>query len=213
MTRDMLKKSLKLVLATGNPGKLKEFKALVEAAGFAELEVSLAPPGFGPEETGTTFAANALIKASEAARLTGNLSLADDSGICVDFLEGGPGVYSARYDKTDQLARTKLLAAMQDVPDEKRGAHFVSALALVGGDGKIVFTCQESWHGRIDRQERGEHGFGFDPLFIPEGYTITSAQMEPSLKNRLSHRAKAWFTLEKFLKGYLERRSQEDQAQ
>lgn len=195
--------TVKLVLATGNPGKLKEFKALTQRAGFSNLEVSLAPEGFGPEETGTTFAANALIKASEAARLTGELSLADDSGICVDFLEGGPGVYSARYDKTDQLARTKLLNALKDVPDDKRGAHFVSALALVGGDGKIVFTCQESWHGKIAHEERGEHGFGFDPIFIPEGYDISSAEMLPELKNQLSHRAKAWFDLEKFLRTYL----------
>lgn len=186
---------MKIVLATGNPGKLAEFKALSEnlSQKVGALELVMAPPGFDPVEDGDTFAANALIKARAAAALTSMPAIADDSGLCVDAMDGRPGIHSARYAPgTDADRRIKLLEELQDVPSEKRHAAFVCALALVDGDGKILFECEERWHGTLAFKEQGANGFGFDPIFIPAGHSVTSAELEPAEKNRLSHRGLAW---------------------
>ncbi len=186
---------MKLCLATKNPGKLKELIKIAEEFGrdVSGLELVLAPAEFNPEETGKTFLENAIIKATEAAKLSGLTAVADDSGLCVDALDGRPGVLSARYAEGDDAkGRAKLLAELKDIPTEKRTAAFVCAMALVEPNGNIVFQVQKDWKGSIGVSERGTNGFGYDPIFIPDGLTITSAEMPTDDKNRISHRGQAW---------------------
>ena len=182
---------MKIVLATSNPGKLKEFQALSLAA--PELELVLAPPGFNPEETGSTFVENALLKAHEAAKLCQLPAIADDSGLTVEALGGRPGIHSARYCAgSDADRRQKLLQELKDVPADKRQAAFVCAVAFVDSNGEVLFTCEQHWPGYIALGEIGSNGFGFDPVFMPLDHKITAAQMEPAAKNELSHRGQAW---------------------
>lgn len=182
---------MKIVLATSNPGKLKEFQALSIAA--PDLELVLAPAGFNPEETGSTFIENALLKAREAAKLCHLPAIADDSGLTVEAMGGRPGIHSARYcEGTDADRRQKLLEELKDVPIDKRQAAFVCAVAFVDSNGEELFTCEQHWPGTLSLSELGSNGFGFDPLFKPLGQDITAAQMEPQAKNELSHRGKAW---------------------
>jgi len=194
-----------LVLATQNKGKLKELQALAESAGGSgpALNLILAPAGFDPEETGSTFIENATIKASEAALLTGKLAVADDSGICVDAMDGRPGIYSARYcPGSDADRRIKMLEEMAAVPPGKRQAAFVCAMALVDcveGASRVLFTCEARWPGELALAEKGSNGFGFDPIFRPAGMELTAAELEPHLKNEISHRAQAWRQVLNFL--------------
>ena len=191
---------LDLVLATSNPGKLKELQAL--AADMPNLNLVLAPPGFNPEETGSTFVDNAILKAREAARQTGTLSVADDSGICVDAMNGRPGIHSARYAPgSDADRRVKLLQEMANVPAERRQAAFVCAMALVDSADRVIFTCECRWPGVLATAEKGDHGFGFDPIFCPSDLEPgqTSAEIEPDVKNQLSHRGQAWREVLNFL--------------
>ena len=182
---------MKIVLATSNPGKLKEFQALSQAA--PELELVLAPAGFNPEETGSTFIDNALLKAREAAKLCQLPAIADDSGLTVEVMDGRPGIHSARYCAgSDGDRRKKLLEELKDVPLNKRQAAFVCAIAFVDKNGEVLFTCEQQWPGHIAETELGSNGFGYDPLFVPVGLEITSAQMEPAVKNEQSHRGQAW---------------------
>lgn len=195
-------KKIELVLATKNPGKLKELLALSKAldAGL-DLDLHLAPDEFDPEETGDTFIANAVIKAKAAAQMTGKLSLADDSGLTVVAMDGRPGIYSARYcPGTDADRRVKLLDELKDVPVGKRQAAFVCAMALVSGSGETLFTCHVDWQGVIDTVEKGQNGFGFDPLFVPDGYDITTAEMDSAIKNSISHRGQAFQLVLNFLR-------------
>ncbi|QIE85164.1 RdgB/HAM1 family non-canonical purine NTP pyrophosphatase [Pseudomonas nitroreducens] len=189
-----------LVLASHNAGKLKELQAMLGAhvkvrsiGEFSDVE---------PEETGLSFVENAILKARNAARISGLPALADDSGLAVDFLGGAPGIYSARYadGKGDAANNAKLLDAMKDVPDEARGAQFVSVLALVRhADDPLPILCEGLWHGSILRDARGEHGFGYDPLFwVPEA-NCSSAELPPEQKNQLSHRARAMALLKQRL--------------
>lgn len=186
-----------LLLATHNKGKVVEFEEMLSAL---DIEIkSAADFDFPePEETETTFAGNALIKARAACAATGLPSLADDSGLCVDALNGAPGVYTADWAETEghgQQGRDFNMA-MERVEKELGGidgsqiAHFVAVLALVYPDG-----LEEVFEGRFDGTltwpMRGEKGHGYDPMFIPDGYDITSAEMEPADKNAISHRAKA----------------------
>jgi XTP/dITP diphosphohydrolase len=182
---------MKIVLATSNPGKLKEFQALSLAA--PDLELVLAPEGFNPEETGSTFIENALLKAREAAKLCHLPAIADDSGLTVEAMGGRPGIHSARYcPGSDADRRQKLLQELKDVPVGKRQAAFVCAVAFVDSNGEELFTCEQHWPGNISLSEVGSNGFGFDPVFIPLEQEITAAQMEPKAKNELSHRGQAW---------------------
>ncbi len=182
---------MKIVLATSNPGKLKEFQALSLAA--TDLELILAPPGFNPEETGSTFVENALLKAREAAKLCQLPAIADDSGLTVEAMDGRPGIHSARYcEGSDADRRQKLLQELQDVPAGKRQAAFVCAVAFVDSNGEELFTCEQHWPGQIASSESGSNGFGFDPVFVPLGDEITAAQLEPAAKNQVSHRGQAW---------------------
>lgn len=155
-----------------------------------------------PEETGLSFVENAILKARNAARISGLPALADDSGLAVDFLGGAPGIYSARYadGQGDAANNAKLLQALKDVPDEQRGAQFVCALALVRhADDPLPILCEGLWHGRILHEARGEHGFGYDPLFWVPETQCSSAELPAEQKNRLSHRARAMALLKQRL--------------
>jgi XTP/dITP diphosphohydrolase len=181
-----------LVLASHNAGKLKELQAMLGAhvrvrsiGEFSSVE---------PEETGLSFVENAILKARHAARVSGLPALADDSGLAVDALGGAPGIYSARYagGAGDAANNAKLLEVLRDVPDEQRTAQFVCALALVRhADDPLPILCEGLWHGSILHAARGEHGFGYDPLFWVPERECSSAELPPVEKNQLSHRARA----------------------
>jgi len=182
---------VKIVLATKNPGKLKELQKLAGEQG--QFEFILAPDDFDPIEDGDTFEANAIIKASEAAKMTGLYAIADDSGIAVDFLDGAPGIYSARYCAGDDRdRRLKLLEAMKEVSDENRGGAFVCAMALCTPSGHTVHTNLKHWRGKITRSEQGKHGFGYDSIFFLEEQGMTSADITAEEKNLISHRGQAF---------------------
>lgn len=185
-----------LVLASHNGGKLKELQAMLgdsvklrSVGEFSQVE---------PEETGLSFVENAILKARNAARLSGLPALADDSGLAVDFLGGAPGIYSARYadGQGDAANNAKLLDALKGVPDEQRGAQFVCVLALVRhADDPLPILCEGLWHGRILHAASGDQGFGYDPLFWVPERGCSSAELSPTEKNRLSHRARAMVLL------------------
>ena len=185
---------MKLVLASGNAGKLKELQAIL-----ADLPLQIVPQReLGVDdvpETGLTFVENALIKARHACAVTGLPALADDSGLIVDALDGAPGLYSARYagSPTDDAANNaKLLDALRDVPAERRTARFYAVIVLLRhATDPQPLICEGRWEGRITHAPRGHHGFGYNPVFLDEELGLTAAQMEPAQKNGRSHRAKA----------------------
>lgn len=185
-----------LVLASNNAGKLKELQAMLGA----HIEV-LPQSQFiseEAEETGLSFIENAILKARHAARASGLPALADDSGLAVDALGGAPGIYSARYADGlgDAANNAKLLDALKDVPDEQRGARFICALALVRhADDPVPIICEGAWEGRILHAAQGEHGFGYDPLFLVPVLGVSSAELPAEQKNQLSHRARAMVLL------------------
>ncbi len=185
----------RIVLASSNPGKLKEFGALLADSGLEVVpQASLGIADAG--ETGLTFVENALLKARHAARGASGLpALADDSGLCVDYLGGAPGLYSARYGGShgDAAANNaKLLLALDGVPTERRGAFFICVLVLLQhADDPAPLIAEARWHGRILTEGRGSGGFGYNPVFLPEGYDQSVAEMDDALKNRLSHRGQA----------------------
>jgi XTP/dITP diphosphohydrolase len=185
---------MKLLVATNNPGKLEEYRGLL---GDFPLEITnLRAEGidFEPEETGLTFEENAVLKARAFAETSGLLTLADDSGLEIDALEGAPGVHSARYGGTrrgEDVRRYEIvLRQLEDVPWDQRTARFrcVVAVALPGGP---IHTAQGSVEGYINFEPRGEHGFGYDPVFFIPDHDCTMAQLPPETKNRISHRARA----------------------
>lgn len=186
----------RLLLATRNAKKLVEMRRIVESAGISGVEViSLNDVPEFPEqpETGATFEENAHAKALDAVKATGLPTVADDSGLEVYALNGMPGVLSARWAGShgDDSANLNLvLNQLGDVPDERRGGAFVCALALVV-PGKDDVVVRGVWPGRIIREARGTNGFGYDPIFVPEGGTRTSAELEPAEKDRISHRSRA----------------------
>jgi XTP/dITP diphosphohydrolase len=185
-----------LVLATANQGKVNELRRIL--AGAAELVGLDAFPGY-PDvaETGATFEENALIKARAAAARTGLAAVADDSGLAVDALNGMPGVLSARWSGRhgDDAANLELvLAQLAEVPDERRGAAFVCAAALFTPDGTEQVVRGEV-RGRLIRAPRGSGGFGYDPIFVPDGSELTTAELAPADKDAISHRGKAFRAL------------------
>ena len=177
---------MKIVFATGNPHKLKEIQ---EIAGEGDIEFVLPPEGFDPMENGLTFEENSYIKAKEAARLSKMMSLADDSGLCVEALDGAPGIYSARYADTPQARIEKLLSAVE--PFENRKAKFVCAMTLVDGNGNKIFATTGECSGEIARKQSGNGGFGYDPVFLVENSTRTMAELSDDEKNLISHRGRA----------------------
>ncbi len=180
------------VLATHNQHKIEEFNAIL-----GELVPGITVIGYdGPEpiEDGVSFAENALIKARAAAVHTGLPSLSDDSGVCVDVLGGMPGIFSARWagSQKDNAANVQLLLdQMSDVRDGDRGAHFTCHIAVVIPDTGEEFVVEGNWPGTIAREVHGVNGFGYDPVFLPEGFEVTAAVLDPSEKNSLSHRSRA----------------------
>jgi XTP/dITP diphosphohydrolase len=191
--------STQLLLATRNAGKLAELRRLLESAVPGVEVVGLADVADYPEvpETGATFAENALLKAREAVRYTGLPAVADDSGLTVDALNGMPGVLSARWcgrHGDDDANTALLLGQLADVPDERRGGAFVCAAALVTPEG-AEHVLEREWRGTVVRKKRGSNGFGYDPVFVPAGLTLTSAELEPAEKDARSHRGQAFAAL------------------
>jgi len=188
---------MKLVLATHNQHKVEEVGAILASA-VPDLEL-LGYDGPEPKEDGTTFLENALIKARAAFVHTGLPAIADDSGIAVEILGGAPGIFSARWagGRDNIVNRQLLLSQLEDVRDEDRAASFVCTIALVTSEGEVSFTG--IWHGRVARAEQGKNGFGYDPVFIPEGFEVTAAELEPEVKNSLSHRSLALSQLASYL--------------
>lgn len=189
---------MKLVLATRNPHKVAELRAillpLLPGAQIVGAEAFDVPE---PVEDEVTFAGNALIKARQLAEATGLLALADDSGVCVDAMGGAPGVFSARWcgRHGDDAANLELLLAqMADVPERHRGASFVCAAAMAAPDGREE-VAEGIMRGSLLFAPRGENGFGYDPIFRPEGLSVSSAELTPERKEAISHRGKAFRAL------------------
>jgi XTP/dITP diphosphohydrolase len=185
-----------LLLATRNKGKIEEFRRILEAVAPGEINLvglEKFPDLHDVVEDGKTFEENALKKAREMSLATGIPAIADDSGLCVDFLGGDPGIFSARWsgEHGNDLANTaKVLEQLRDVPADKRGAHFTCVAALYLPDGRS--HCEEAhFRGSILFSPIGEHGFGYDPIFQPEGYSLSSAQMSAEEKDAISHRGKS----------------------
>ncbi len=203
---------MKIVLATRNKHKVEEIKQILEIyldpnlySQIEILDISNFPWVPEIEEDGKTFAENALKKARVIHELTGLCSIADDSGIEVDFLNGEPGIYSARYAgerATDYENNEKLLRLLDGVPIEKRTATFRCVLAYV--DGRVEKIFEGATKGKVIFEPRGMGGFGYDPLFVPDGYELTYAEMPKDLKNRISHRSKALQKFAEFLRAHLE---------
>ena len=196
-----------IVFATGNAHKLQEINEIAQGS---DIEFILPPDGFNPIEDGKTFEENSLIKAREAARVSGIMSLADDSGLCVEVLGGAPGIHSARYAQTAQARIDKLLNVLKD--EKNRKAKFVCAMTLVDKDGNILFQTRGECYGEIAYSQSGTNGFGYDPIFLVEegkngsaatddnltSRTVVSAEgkktmadMSEQEKNEISHRGKA----------------------
>jgi XTP/dITP diphosphohydrolase len=197
-----------VVLASRNRGKISEYRRMLEQAGFsvAGMDQAGVDPGVELPEEGDTFEANALQKASALQRLIGGWTLGDDSGLEVDALEGAPGVFSARYSgspgrgpERDRANYQKLLDELKDVPDERRTARFVCAIAMPGPDG-VLITSRGTCEGRIIREPLGQGGFGYDPVFIADGYDRAMAELSMDEKNRISHRGRALRALVQKLK-------------
>lgn len=185
----------RLVLATANPKKLTELSRIMTAGHVAVDLASLGEFPGAPEvaETGATFAENALLKAHAIANFTGKPAVADDSGLCADALNGMPGVLSARWSGRhgdDEANLRLLLAQLEDVPHERRGARFVCAAALVLPGGREHVT-EGVMHGTLVPEPRGHNGFGYDPIFVADGMSCTNAELDASAKDRISHRGKA----------------------
>ncbi|BAY26039.1 RdgB/HAM1 family non-canonical purine NTP pyrophosphatase [Calothrix sp. NIES-2100] len=179
-----------LVVATGNPGKLREMQAYLANSGW---ELTLKPEELEIEETGDTFAANAGLKASQIAQATGNWAIADDSGLQVDALNGAPGVYSARYGKNDSERIARVLNELGS--EVNRQAQFVCVIAIANPHGEIFLQSEGVCRGVILHAPRGHRGFGYDPIFYVPEKQLTFAEMTPQLKRSLSHRGKAFTAL------------------
>lgn len=196
-----------VILATRNQHKVNELRRILATVG---LDVELVGTDQFPDlpevaETGSSFAANALLKARDVSQRTGHVAIADDSGLCVDALNGMPGIFSARWSGRhgDDRANLELvLAQVEDVPEVRRGAAFHCAAAVVtpAGDERVVEGVLE---GSLIREPRGSNGFGYDPIFTPRGYVLTTAELTPQEKDAISHRGQAFRALAPVLKELL----------
>ena len=189
---------MKLVLATHNAHKVKEVAAILEPL-VPGLEL-LGYEGPEPVEDGSSFLENSLIKARAAFLHTGMTSIADDSGLAIEIMGGSPGIFSARWSgqKDDEKNRNLVLAQLRDVPARNRAASFVCTISLVGESGEVSFTGV--LQGHIKASASGTNGFGYDPIFIPEGFEVSSAELEPEVKNSISHRSMALSQLASYLR-------------
>lgn len=188
--------SHRLLLATRNQGKVVEFRRILDALAPGEIDLvglDEFPDLHDVEETGETFEENALLKAREMSIATGLPAIADDSGLCIDFLDGAPGIYSARWagkHGDDRANLEKVLEQLKDVPDGARGAYFICLAALYLPNGESIIE-EGRFYGSIRRSPVGDNGFGYDPIFTPNGMSISSAQMNAQEKDAVSHRGKA----------------------
>lgn len=188
--------SRRLLLATRNQGKIIEFRRILDALAPGEIELvglDQFPNLHDVEETGETFEENALLKAREMSIATGLPAIADDSGLCIDFLNGAPGIYSARWagkHGDDRANLEKVLDQLKDVPDGARGAYFICLAALYMPNGESIIE-EGRFYGSIRHSPIGDNGFGYDPIFTPNGMSISSAQMNAQEKDAVSHRGKA----------------------
>ncbi len=178
----------KIIIATANPHKLEEINEINK---YPNIEFEIIKGNFNPEENGSTYEENAFIKAKAAADLTKKYCLADDSGLCVDVLDGAPGLHSARYAGTQNEKIQKLLNELKSVEQEKRTAHFISVMVLVDEKGEIIHKTEGKVYGLISTEPKGTHGFGYDPIFFLPQYNKSMAELSSYEKNSLSHRAKA----------------------
>ncbi len=196
---------MKLVVGTNNAGKIKELNELL-----ADLPVEITGLGefgniFDVEETGTTFEENAILKADSYAVQTGFWALSDDSGLEVEALDGAPGVYSARYageNAKNEEKIAKLLGELAKTGSESRRARFVCVMALANESGEIKFIAEGICNGKIADQPRGANGFGYDPIFIPEGFEQTFGELSSTVKREISHRAQAIKKIIRFLRDF-----------
>jgi XTP/dITP diphosphohydrolase len=183
-----------IVLASNNQGKLKEFHSLFSSTGLHIISQKDYNVG-DADETGLSFIENAIIKARHACEKTGLAAIADDSGLAIDYLQGAPGIYSARYagiHGDDKANNQKVLNALKGMPIEQRGARFICALAFMRhANDPTPIVCQANWEGIIAEKESGENGFGYDPLFFLPEHECCSAELRKDIKNSISHRAKA----------------------
>lgn len=193
----------RIIAASQNQHKIREIEAITKDFGMSIISRDEAGvPNFEIVEDGETFEINSYKKAYEIMRLSGEITIADDSGLEVDYLEGAPGVYSARFageEGNDKKNNEKLLSMLEGVPMEKRTGRFVSVITVVYPDGTNLVARGEV-EGHIAFEESGPNGFGYDPLFIPAGYAITFGNIPPEEKNKISHRANALIKLKKLLK-------------
>ena len=184
---------IRIIFATGNEGKLKEVKKILPSDKYEVVSMREAGYDFEIEETGTTFLENAYQKARSVALASGQIAMADDSGLMIDAMDGGPGVYSARFLGHDTPYSEKnriILEMLSDVPEEKRGARYVCAIVTVFPDGRVI-EKEETLEGRIAYEKAGTNGFGYDPIFYVPEQGRTTAQMTPEEKHAISHRGKA----------------------
>ena len=192
----------KIIFATGNAGKMKEVREILKDLNVEVLSMKEAGIQADVEENGKTFQENAVIKAREIMKISGEVVLADDSGLEIDYLNKEPGIYSARYMGEDTSYRIKngnLIERLQGVPDEKRTARFVCAIAAAFPDGSVE-TTEGTIEGRIGYEEKGENGFGYDPIFYVPEFGCTTAELTGEQKNQISHRGKALEAMKKILK-------------
>lgn len=183
----------KIIFATGNQGKMREIREIMSDIDVEVLSMKEAGITADVEENGKSFEENAVIKAKAISKMTGEIVLADDSGLEIDYLNKEPGIYSARYmgeDTSYHIKNTNLIQRLEGVPDEQRTARFVCAVAAVFPDGTIK-TVKAAMEGRIGYEEKGENGFGYDPIFFLPEYGCTSAELSMEEKNKISHRGKA----------------------
>ena len=188
---------IEIVLASSNPHKVEEINAIANFHGINFIKVQ---DGFDPLENGETFEANSLIKAKDASLLMKRYALADDAGLCVDALNGAPGIYSARYAPTQNEKISKLLGEIENITDENRTAHFVCVMTLTNPQGEIAHKTKGICNGKIAFQPYGNGGFGYDPVFVVDGLNRTMAEFTLEEKNTISHRAKALLPMIEWIK-------------
>ena len=183
---------MEIILASSNKHKVQEINEIVKAS-YPESNIKfiLPPEGFDPVEDGKTFEENSYIKALAAWKLGKTWTLADDSGLCIDALNGNPGIYSARYAETPELRIQRVLRELESVSDDKRTARFCCAMTLINPKGEIEYKTLGKCEGKIINEARGVNGFGYDPIFMPDGYNVTIAELSEEEKNEISHRGNA----------------------
>ena len=195
----------RIIFATGNEGKMREIRMILEDLGVPVLSMKEAGISADIEENGKSFAENAAIKAKAIMEMTGEIVMADDSGLEIDYLDGAPGIYSARFmgeDTSYDIKNKALIDKLAGVPDEKRTARFVCAIACALSDGQIL-ESRGTMEGIIGYEIKGENGFGYDPIFYLPECGCTSAEISPEKKNELSHRGKALRAMKEKLEKYL----------